>query len=117
MVTSRRGPLEVTYLTACRYFAVERWNFSAGADARTSPECFELLVILEGRGRIESGDAALPYAPAQTWLLPAALGAYRLVPDAATSLLRTYVPDLDEYSRELESQKIDRAAVAKLVHR
>jgi len=43
----------------------------------TSPEHFDLLIFLDGKGRIEFGEGAEAYAPAECWLLPAALGAYQ----------------------------------------
>ncbi len=49
-------------------------------------------------------------------MLPAALGAYRLVPESPTSLLRTYVPDLEEYAQELAAQGLDEAARSRVVH-
>src|SRR5262249_49348179 len=45
-----RGPLTVRYLAACSYFAVERWEFAEPVAAETSPEKFEMLVLLDGRG-------------------------------------------------------------------
>ena len=60
----------------------------------TSPERFELLIPISGRGRIEWDAESASYGPAEVWMLPAALGAYQLAPESPTSLLRTYVPDL-----------------------
>lgn len=113
----RRGPLLKTCLAACRYFAMERWDFSERATASTSPERFELLISLSGRGRIEYGESSAAYGPAEAWLLPAALGAYRLAPESPTALLRTFVPDLDEYALELAAQGLDKTARARVVHR
>jgi hypothetical protein len=46
----------------------------------------------------------MPYAPGEAWMLPAALGEYDLSAQSPTKLLRTYVPDLEQLARELESQ-------------
>lgn len=43
----------------------------------------------------------MPYNSGEAWLLPAALGEYCLVAQSPTKLLRTYVPDLQQLSREL----------------
>ena len=85
--------------------------------AATAPEHFDLLTFLEGRGAIQWGDEAVEYAPAQTWLLPAALGAYHLAPGERTSLLRAYVPaSLDELARNLAAQGVSEAALSRVVY-
>jgi mannose-6-phosphate isomerase class I len=106
-----------TFFIACRYFAAEKWEFAERAGASTSPEHFDLLIILEGHGSIEWGGKSVEYAPAQTWLLPAALGAYHLAPSEQTSLLRAYVPlPFDKIARELAAQGVSEAAISHLVH-
>lgn len=115
-VQIRRGPLVETYFAACRYFAAERWEFAERVAAVTSPERFELLIVLGGRGRLEWASESAPYAPAEVWLLPAALRAYQLAPESATTLLRTYVPDLQEFARRLADQRLEEAAWSRLVH-
>jgi len=111
-----RGPLTETYLAACRYFATEIWSFSERIAATTSPKRFELLVVLSGSGRITWGSESVEYGPGQTFLLPAALGAYQLAPGAATELLRTYVPDLQEFARNLAERRVNEAAWSRLLH-
>jgi mannose-6-phosphate isomerase len=106
-----------TYFIACRFFAVEKWEFAESMAAATSPEHFDLLIFLGGRGSIRWGDESVEYAPAQTWLLPAALGAYHLAPGEQTSLLRAYVPaSLDEFARKLAAQGISEAALSRVVY-
>jgi mannose-6-phosphate isomerase len=115
-VQVQSGPLLRTYLAACRYFATERWDFSEHVAAATSPKRFELLIPISGRGRIEWAAQSASYAPAEVWMLPAALGAYHLAPESPTSLLRTFVPDLQEYTRELAAQGLDETARSCVVH-
>ena len=111
-----RGALTETFLAACRYFATERWDFSARIGAVTSRERFELLIFLEGRGQIECGHERLEYGPAQVWLLPAALGAFQLTPHGRTSLLRTHVPDLvQDFVMRLQEQGVSEAAWSRIV--
>ena len=100
-VQIQQGALQKTYLAACPYFATEVWKFSGTVDATTSPDRFELLVVLGGQGRIQWRSESMPYAPGEAWLLPAALGGYQLIAQSSAKVLRTYVPDLQQLSREL----------------
>jgi mannose-6-phosphate isomerase len=109
------GPLTKTHLVACRYFATEKWEFAARLSAVTSPEQFELLIVISGRGRIEWNGEPAAYAPAEVWLLPAALGAYRLAPDSATTILRTYLPNLQALSNQLAAERVPEPARAALI--
>jgi mannose-6-phosphate isomerase len=112
-----RSGVTETFFIACRYFAAEKWEFAADTAAATSPEHFELLIILEGRGSILWGGEPVAYAAAQTWLLPAALGAYHLAPDERTSLLRAYVPvPFNEVARKLAAKGVSEAALSHLVY-
>jgi mannose-6-phosphate isomerase len=112
-----RGGVKETYFVACRFFAVEKWELADRVAAVTSPEHFDLLVFLEGGGSIQWGGEAVEYAPAQTWLLPAALGAYQLTPRERTSLIRAYVPtSLDEFARKLIAQGVSEAALSRVVY-
>jgi mannose-6-phosphate isomerase len=110
------GALTQTIFAACRHFATERWDFREKIAAETSPEHFDLLIFLEGKGRIEFADGAESYAPAQVWMLPAALGAYRLAPESPSTLLRTYVPDLQGFVQRLNEQRVAEAAWSRVVH-
>jgi mannose-6-phosphate isomerase len=113
----RRDGVEETFYVACKYFATEKWDFASGAGETTSRERFEILVILHGRGEITWDGGRADYAPAQVWLLPAALGKYGLEASAPTSLLRTFVPkDAKDFARLAEDRGVDRAAAAQLVH-
>jgi mannose-6-phosphate isomerase len=116
-VRIERGGVTETYFVACRYFATEKWEFAQRIAAATSREHFDLLIILEGRGSIRWSGESIQYAPAQTWLMPAALGAYQLLPEARTSLLRTYVPvHIDEFVRNLAEQGVPESEWSRLVY-
>jgi mannose-6-phosphate isomerase len=110
------GAVTETFFAACRYFAMERWEFRERIAAVTSPEHFDLLIFLDGNGSIEFADGTEPYAPAEVWLLPAALGAYQLVPESPTTLLRTYVPDLHDFVRRLSDERVEETAWSRVVH-
>ena len=111
-----RGAVTETFYAACRHFAAERWEFRERIAAVTSQEHFDLLIFLEGRGRIEFADGAESFGPAEVWLLPAALGAYQLAPDSATTLLRAYVPDLNGFVQRLTDERVSEAAWSRVVH-
>jgi mannose-6-phosphate isomerase len=115
-VRVQQGPLAKTYLAACSYFATEKWEFSTPVAGATSSDRFELLIFLSGRGAIESSGESAPFGPAEVWLIPSTLGAYRLIPDSATTLLRTYVPDLQTFARQLAAENIPQAAISRLIH-
>ena len=116
-VRLKRGPVEETYFVACRYFATEKWAFSERVAAATTGEHFDLMIILEGSGRFETASGAAEYAPAQAWLIPAALGAYQIAPVKRTAMLRTYVPDIvQDFVRRLQDQGVAEAAWSRLVY-
>ncbi|MFY9802756.1 MAG: type I phosphomannose isomerase catalytic subunit [Candidatus Acidiferrales bacterium] len=112
-----RGAMVETYFVACRYFATEKWEFAERIASTSSREHFDLLIFLQGQGSLRWGAASAEYAPAQTWLVPAALGAYQLAPSAPTTLLRTYVPShIDEFARKLADQGVSESAWSRLVY-
>jgi mannose-6-phosphate isomerase len=111
-----RGPVTETFYAARRHFATERWEFRERIAAVTSPEHFDLLIFLEGKGRIEFAESAESFAPAQVWLLPAALGAYQLAPESPTTLLRAYVPDLHGFVQRLTEERVAEAEWSRVVH-
>jgi mannose-6-phosphate isomerase class I len=111
-----RGAVTETFYAACRHFATERWEFRERIAAVTSPEHFDLLIFLEGQGRIEFAESSETFAPAQVWLLPAALGAYQLAPESPTTLLRAYVPNLQGFVQRLSGDHIAEAQWSRVVH-
>ena len=111
-----RGAVNETFYAACRHFSTESWEFRERIAAVTSPERFDLLIFLEGQGRIEFAGGEESYAPAEAWLLPAALGAYQLAPDSATTLLRAYVPDLHGFVQRLTEERVAEAEWSRVVH-
>jgi mannose-6-phosphate isomerase len=105
-----------TYLAACSYFAAETWEFCGAADGKTCPDRFELVVLLAGHGRIQWRSETMPYNSGEAWLLPAALGEYRLVAQSATKLLRTYVPDLERLAREFADHGLTASQYSAILH-
>lgn len=115
-VSITNGATTETFFAACRYFATERWEFRERIAAVTDPGHFDALIFLSGSGQFEFPGGELPYAPAQTWLLPASLGAYMLAPESPTTLLRAYVPDLNDFVKRLSDQHVAESLWARVVH-
>jgi mannose-6-phosphate isomerase len=112
-----RGGVTTTYFVACRYFATEKWEFAERIASATSREHFDLLIILDGRGYLHWYDQRTEYSPMQVWILPASLGAYQLIPDSRTAVLRSYVPqNVDEFVRRLADQGIPESVWSRLVY-
>jgi mannose-6-phosphate isomerase len=115
-MTVTHGAVTETFYAACRYFATERWEFRERIAAATSPEHFDLLIFLAGKGRIEFAGGTENFAPAQAWLLPAALGSYHLAPNSETTLLRAYVPDLDRLVKRFSEEHIPEEKWTRVMH-
>ncbi len=115
-VPVRRGAAIEEIYAACPYFAVERWKFADQLARETSPQRFELLIVIAGNGKLTWEGAAAAYAAGEAWFLPAALGAFGLAPESPTTLLRAYVPDLDALARELAARGFAQTELARVVH-
>jgi mannose-6-phosphate isomerase len=102
-------------LAACRYFATERWECSAKCEISVDPERFELIVILEGAGNFAWPDSAARYHRGECWLVPASQGRIDVLPETATSLIRTYVPDIPVLRTELHRDGISATALAQVI--
>ena len=112
-----QGVLRQTYFVACRYFAIEKWDFSESVVAESSRERFELMIILEGSGRFEWHGSHNEYGTAQAWMIPAGLGAYRIEPVLRTALLRTYVPHgMNEFVERLKARGVPEQVASRLVY-
>jgi mannose-6-phosphate isomerase len=117
-VRAAQGSATRIFYAACRYFATERWEFRDRMNAATSPERFDLLIFLEGRGRIEFAGGRDEFGPAEVWLLPAALGAYKMVAESTVSVLHSYVPDLSQLAKYLSvSYGFSESNCSHVVHR
>ena len=116
-VQLKYGTLTETYLTACPYFATEKWEFAAEVFKETCLDHFDVLIFLGGHGNICWRDHRVTYRPTEVWMIPAALGKYQLRPDEETSVLRTYVPrDLKEFAGRLASAGIQESEILRLIH-
>jgi len=99
-IQRERSGRTVTLCAACRYFATEKWELLGRVNRATTNERFELFIILDGSGRIEvPSQPARNYSRAEAWFFPAGLGAFQITPTQPTTLLRTFVPDIDSIRR------------------
>jgi mannose-6-phosphate isomerase len=94
--------MQNSLLTACRYFATERWKVTTPVEAHSDPEHFDFVVILTGSGNFTWGSAPAAYHTGECWLVPAGLGKFSVNPEEPSKLLRTYVPDLAALRANLE---------------
>jgi mannose-6-phosphate isomerase len=112
------GAITKTYLAACPYFVTEKWEFASEIAEETAPAHFELLIFTEGRGSIVWHRQQASYRPTDVWVIPAALGTYRLKPEKRTSLLHTYPPrDTSEFASGLSAQGIPDSEIFRLIHK
>jgi mannose-6-phosphate isomerase len=102
-------------LTACRFFATERWECSEKCEILIDAARFELIVVLEGAGNFSWPDSAARYHRGECWLVPASQGRIWVQPEAPTSLIRTYVPDVAALRTELHQSGISAAALAQVI--
>jgi mannose-6-phosphate isomerase len=105
-VVRSRGPVEVTYLAACRYFAAERWRFIEPFDLAPSNEHFDLLIFIGGEGEVVAGENRREFHHGEIWFIPAGATDCWLEPTVDTTLIRAYVPDLASLKRSLSQQGV-----------
>lgn len=125
-VIYRARGAEIAHYVACRYFAMERWNFSQVLELRTERERFEVWVAISGRGKIMWGAASssgmrdansMDYGAGEVIFIPAALGGWRIEPESATTMIHAYVPDLEVYQRQLVAAGVPAEEAARIIHR
>ncbi len=113
----KAGAADETYVVACRHFAVVLVESRMPFEIQMAPTHFELLIVLEGRGKIEFGLEPLEYSRGQAWFLPAGKGEFRFQPAGRSKILRAYVPlNPEDFASHLETQIMPRSLLSKLVH-
>lgn len=81
-------------LAACRYFALERWQVSAGMRITSvRGDSFRLVSGLQGTAELHADGRPIALSAGQTALVPAACPHLSVTGDA--TLLVSYVPDLN----------------------
>jgi mannose-6-phosphate isomerase len=102
-------------LTACEFFATERWDCDRTTPIESDAAEFQLLVILSGKGELYDAELSLPYLAGQAWFLPAGLPITLLQPKEPTSLLRITVPDKLELFDQLLRTGFEPQAVSRVL--
>jgi len=102
-------------LVACNFFATERWECTEKTEIKVDPARFELVAILEGSGSLSWADSEANYHRGECWLVPASQARIEVLPETATSLIRTYVPDISVLRTELHRDGISAATLAQVV--
>jgi mannose-6-phosphate isomerase len=102
-------------LVACPYFATERWDLSAHHHTNSDPAHFELLIILSGRGSIQSDDGSCSYRQGECWFIPANLGEFSVAPERATSILSAYVPVISAMRNKLLCDGVSNSAIEQVL--
>jgi mannose-6-phosphate isomerase len=88
------------FVVACPFFAVEELHLERLASFTGAPDRAEAFCVIAGEGRVETAAGWLAYRVGDSWLVPPASSAYRLVPEPETRILKFYVPDVEEDFRK-----------------
>jgi len=105
----------ISLLMACRYFATERWRIGELFTARPKTDAFNLLIVLSGAGVLRWEGGKAQYQPGECWFMPASLNSYELIPEDESSLMRTFVPDLNALRGNLRTLGIADGKIADLL--
>ncbi|MGI6368657.1 MAG: type I phosphomannose isomerase catalytic subunit [Anaerolineae bacterium] len=104
-----------TYIFACRYFCLERWDVVAPLQVAPDGKRFYVYSLIEGSATLTCGDMVEKLVAGNTFLAPANMPAAELVPDGRAAFLRSRVPDLmTDVVAPLRAAGITDAAIAGL---
>jgi mannose-6-phosphate isomerase len=93
-VTIASGMNRVSYIFACRYFALERLDLASTHEIACTGARFYVLTQIEGEATITSDSHTEKLSPGQSCLLPASLGKVVITPSGRCTQLSAYAPDL-----------------------
>jgi mannose-6-phosphate isomerase len=92
--TDLGGGSSRTFVTACRYFAVEAWDISGQVDLNANGEKFYLYTFFEGSGEISWKNGKEKVTAGESLFIPASLGEYAL--NGGLKGIRAYIPDIEK---------------------
>lgn len=82
-----------TTIQTCEYFQLDRHEITEETAFPVSGKSFHALFIEKGAGVIRRADGEEPLACGQSWLVPAGLGDYEIIPDSGPlTVLQTTIP-------------------------
>jgi mannose-6-phosphate isomerase len=87
---------DMNVIVQCPYFAVVKSVFLHREYRSRRKSVFELLIVLEGRGKIEVPGGAVEYEPAQAWFVPASVRDCVFAPEKRTVMLHAWIPTVDK---------------------
>lgn len=93
-VTLKRGANRQTYLLACRYFALERWDLAEPLALAPDGQRFHVYSVVNGHLTLRYGDQVEHLVAGNSFLVPAEMAPLCLWPEGQAVVLRAYVPDL-----------------------
>ena len=83
--------------------------------SRCRQRILEPLIVLEGRGKIQSGLEPLEYSRGQAWFLPAGKGEFRFQPAGRFQNSAGYVPlNPEDFASHLETQIMPRSLLLQI---
>jgi mannose-6-phosphate isomerase len=113
-----------TLLSACRHFAVERWEFYKSTDTFVFPKSigavpreglqFDIRIVLSGQGEMHWSEGSADFQASQCWFVPACAAVARST-TRQTVMLHAHKPDLATLRSELEGEGHAEAAIAQTV--
>jgi mannose-6-phosphate isomerase len=95
-IREQSGDVSIDVLCACRYFAAELIDFTAGAHLDRILQKFDAWTVLSGELSFEAGGYTLPVHGGQSLLIPAAAERYTIAASSPARAIRGYVPDLQK---------------------
>ncbi|HEV2342216.1 MAG TPA: type I phosphomannose isomerase catalytic subunit [Candidatus Acidoferrales bacterium] len=87
---------EMNMVVQCPYFNVAKSVFAHREYRTRRKSVFELLIVLEGRGKIEVPGGAVEYEPAQAWFVPASVRDCVFAPEKRSVMLHAWVLAVDK---------------------
>lgn len=82
-----------TTIQTCEYFQLDRYEVAEETAFPMSGKSFHALFVAQGTGTIRWSDGEEALAAGQSWLVPAALGDYEIIPaDGGITVLTTTIP-------------------------
>jgi mannose-6-phosphate isomerase len=83
-----------TYLVACKYFITEKVQIKQVSHEKLNGEKFDIIMAIEGEGKIEYNGGAEAFKAGDSFLIPANMGNYIIAGEC--TVIKSYVPDISE---------------------